>query len=54
MVKINDLILVQSHILGKTKLTNEKLYAADVNYDSYVKINDLILVQSYILGKISL
>jgi len=53
-VKINDLILLQSHILEKTKLTNEKMYAADINYDSNLKINDLILIQSYILGKLSL
>lgn len=53
-VKINDLILLQSHILEKVKLTNEKMYAADINYDSNLKINDLILIQSYILGKASL
>lgn len=53
-VKINDLILLQSHILEKTKLTSEKKYAADINYDSNIKINDLILIQSYILGKVSL
>ena len=54
VVKINDLILIQSHILSKAKLTNEKFYAADINYDSVIKINDLILVQSNILGKNSL
>lgn len=51
VVKINDLILVQSHILGTKTATGEKFYAADVNYDNNVKINDLILVQSHILGK---
>lgn len=50
-VKINDLILVQSHILGTRVLTDVRLFAADVNYDGAVKINDLILVQSHILGK---
>lgn len=50
-VKINDLILIQSHILGKNILKNEKVLAADINYDSNIKINDLILVQSNILGK---
>ena len=54
MVKINDLILVQSHILEKSMLTDIKLYAADVNYDGYIKINDLILVQSHILEKSNL
>ena len=51
VVKINDLILVQSHILGTRLLTDVKLFAGDVNYDGVVKINDLIIVQSYILGK---
>lgn len=51
VVKINDLILVQSHILGTRSLTDVRLYAGDVNYDGAVKINDLILVQSHILGK---
>ena len=51
VVKINDLILVQSHILGTRLLTDVRLYAGDVNYDGAVKINDLILVQSHILGK---
>lgn len=54
MVKINDLILVQSHILEKNILTGVKFYAADVNYDGYIKINDLILVQSHILEKSNL
>lgn len=51
IVKINDLILVQSHILEKNKLDNLKFFAADVNYDGIIKINDLILVQSHILEK---
>ena len=51
IVKINDLILVQSHILEKNTLKDIKMYAADVNYDGIVKINDLILVQSHILEK---
>ena len=53
-VKINDLILVQSHILNKGKLIGYKLYAGDTNYDGAVKINDLIMIQSQILGKLNL
>ncbi len=53
-VKINDLILVQSHILNKGKLTGYKLYAGDTNYDGAVKINDLIMIQSQILDKLNL
>jgi len=51
IIKINDLILVQSHILEKNNLKDIKMYAADVNYDGVIKINDLILVQSHILEK---
>lgn len=54
VVKINDLILIQSHILNTRTLSGETLLAGDVNYDGSVKINDLILVQSAILGKVSL
>ena len=51
VVKINDLILIQSHILGKKVLANENYLAGDTSFDGNVKINDLILVQSHILGK---
>lgn len=50
-IKINDLILVQSHILGTKMLSGAKLYAGDTSYDGPVKINDLILIQSHILEK---
>ena len=50
-IKINDLILVQSHILGTKVLSGVKLFAGDPSYDGVVKINDLILIQSKILGK---
>ena len=51
IIKINDLILVQSHILEKNTLKDVMMYAADVNFDGVIKINDLILVQSHILEK---
>lgn len=54
LVKINDLILIQSHILERAELTGVKYYAADVSYDGNIKINDLVLVQSHILEKSSL
>ena len=53
-VKLNDFILIQSHILGKLTLENEKFYAGDVNFDNGIKLNDFILVQSHILGKLNL
>ena len=51
LIKINDLILVQSHILGTRVLNGIYFYAADTSYDLNIKINDLILIQSKILGK---
>lgn len=54
LIKINDLILVQSHILKKVNLDGYKFYGADLNYDGAIKINDLVMIQSYILGKLNL
>ncbi len=54
LVKINDLILVQSQILKKIELENYKFYSADLSQDGAVKINDLVMIQSYILGKINI
>ena len=54
LVKINDLILVQSHILSKSFLDGYKFYGADLNNDGFIKINDLVMIQSAILGKINL
>ena len=54
LVKINDLILVQSQILKKIELDNYKFYSADLSQDGAIKINDLVMIQSYILGKINI
>ena len=54
LVKINDLILVQSKILNKIDLKDYEFYSADLSQDGVVKINDLVMVQSFILGKIEL
>ena len=50
-VTILDLLLIQKHILGKTKLENEQYYSAELNYDDKISILDLLLVQKHILDK---
>jgi len=50
-IDIRDFALVQSHLLGKKTLKNEKFYAMDVNYDNKIDIRDFALVQSHLLGK---
>lgn len=49
-----DLLRVQKHILGYTKLTKEQLDSSDVNYDGKVNSLDLLRVQKHILKYIKL
>ena len=51
---MKDFVLVQSHILEKSMLTDVKFYAGDVNYDGKIVLADFVLVQSHILKKQSL
>ena len=53
-VSINDFVMIQSHILEKYILVNEKFIAGDVNYDDKISINDFVMIQSHILEKIIL
>lgn len=53
-VKLQDFVLVQSHILGKSALTGVRFYAADINNDNAINLKDFVLIQSHILGKSSL
>ena len=53
-VDLKDFVLIQSHILEKSKLTGVKNYAGDVNYDGKIILADFVLVQSHILKKQSL
>lgn len=50
-VNLADFVLIQSHILGKAKLTGYKFYAGDVNYNNEIKLDDFVLIQSHILKK---
>ncbi len=45
-----DLLHVQKHILGFTKLTDSLLMAADVNKDSKVSAIDLLQIQKHLLS----
>ena len=53
-VKLQDFVLVQSHILGKSALAGVRFYAADINNDNAINLKDFVLIQSHILGKSSL
>lgn len=54
VVDLKDFVLIQSHILEKSKLSGVKNYAGDVNYDGKIILADFVLVQSHILKKQSL
>ncbi len=54
VVDLKDFVLVQSHILEKSILTDVKFYAGDVNYDGKIVLADFVLIQSHILKKQSL
>ena len=49
-VTVVDLLHVQKHILGFTKLTGSFLEAADVNKDKKVTVVDILLIQKQLLG----
>lgn len=49
-INIQDLLVVQKHILGYSDLTHGYLKAGDVNNDGLVDIRDLLIIQKHILG----
>lgn len=51
IIDLKDFVLIQSHILKKNILSEEKFYAGDVNYDGSIVLADFVLVQSHILNK---
>jgi len=53
-VNITDLLRIQKHILGSSKLTGANLESCDTNYDLKVDITDLLRIQKHILGDIKL
>ena len=49
-ITVTDLLFVQKHILGFTKLTGSFLTAADVNKDSKVNVLDILFIQKHLLN----
>ena len=52
-VTILDLLKVQKHLLGSSKLSSEYLISGDTNGDAEVTILDLLRAQKYILKSIT-
>ncbi len=49
-ITVSDLLFVQKHILGYTKLTGAFLSAADVNKDSKINVVDILFIQKHLLS----
>jgi beta-galactosidase len=50
-ITITDMLLVKSHLLNKSKLTDAYLRAADINGDYKQTITDFIQIKAFLLGK---
>lgn len=49
-ITIEDLLLIQSHILRIITLRGDNFVAADVNNDGDIGVTDLAKVQKHLLG----
>lgn len=54
VVTIQDLLKIQKHLLGTSKLGGIQGFAADTNGDSKIDGKDLLRIQKHILGSITL
>ena len=50
-ISITDMLLVKSHLLNKTNLTDPYFNAADINGDGNTTITDFIQIKAFLLGK---
>lgn len=50
-LSISDMAIIQSHILGNSKLTYEQMDLADVNNDTHIDVVDIIEIRRIILKK---
>ncbi len=50
VIGLEDLLKLQKHLLGTTKLKNNYALAADVSKDSTVDVLDLLKIQKHLLG----
>lgn len=48
---ISDLVQINSHLLGRQKLSGAFLQAADINGDGKCTISDLVQINSHLLGR---
>ena len=51
-VAMNDILKVNSYLLGRIQLTDAELAAADVTGDGQVAMNDILKINSFLLGRI--
>ena len=49
LIDVVDLLYVQKHILGYTKLTGSYLTAASVNKDNNINVVDILMIQKHLL-----
>ena len=49
-ITMEDIIAIQSHILGISTLTGEEFIGADRNSDNNITLRDLAKVQTHLLG----
>ncbi len=50
-ITASDYVLVKNHVLGKKKLTGNKLKNADVDGDALITASDYVLIKNHVLGK---
>lgn len=53
-ITIGDVVVLNRHILGKSKLDNNKLAYADINKDGDITIGDVVVLNRHVIGKINL
>ena len=50
-ITLSDMLMIKSHILGKTTLSGAAALAADTNDDKALSITDFLQIKAHILGK---
>ena len=50
-ITLSDMLMIKSHVLGKTTLSGTAALAADTNDDKALSITDFLQIKAHILGK---
>lgn len=50
-LSISDMAIIQSHILGNSKMTYEQMDLADMNNDTHIDVIDIMEIRRIILKK---